>query len=72
MFKGRSLVIATKYEKEKVIASLLEDALGVVCFIQDGFDTDTLGAFTGEIERKLDPISTARKKCLRAMEVIVI
>ena len=69
MFKGRGLVIATKHEKEKVIAPLLEDALGVVCFIQDGFDTDTLGTFTGEIERKLDPISTARKKCLMAMGV---
>ena len=69
MFKGRGLVIATKHEKEKVIAPLLEYALGVVCFIQDGFDTDTLGTFTGEIERKLDPISTARKKCLMAMGV---
>lgn len=69
MFKGRSLVIATKHEKEKVIAPLLEQALDVVCFIQEGFDTDTLGTFTGEIERKLDPIATARQKCLLAMEV---
>lgn len=69
MFKGRSLVIATKHEKEKVIAPLLEQALGVVCFIQEGFDTDTLGTFTGEIERELDPIATARQKCLLAMEV---
>jgi len=69
MFKGRSLVIATKHEKEKVIAPLLEQALGVVCFIQEGFDTDTLGTFTGEIERELDPIATARQKCLLAMEL---
>ena len=69
MFKGRSLVIATKHEKEKVIAPLLEQALNVVCFIQEGFDTDTLGTFTGEIERELDPIATARQKCLLAMEV---
>jgi hypothetical protein len=69
MFKGRSLVIATKHEKEKVITPLLEEALGVVCFIPEGFDTDTLGTFTGEIERKLDPISTARQKCLMAMKV---
>ncbi|MFT6998409.1 MAG: hypothetical protein ACJAQ4_002170 [Cryomorphaceae bacterium] len=68
MFKGRSLVIATKHEKEKVIAPPLELALGLVCFIQEGFDTDTLGTFTGEIERELDPISTARQKCLMAME----
>jgi len=69
MFKGRSLVIATKHEKEKVIAPLLNQALGVVCFIQVGFDTDTLGTFTGEIERELDPVATARQKCLLAMEL---
>ncbi|QJP35466.1 hypothetical protein F0365_14190 [Nonlabens sp. Ci31] len=68
MFKGRGLVIATKHEKEKVIAPLLEKGLGVVCFIQEGFDTDTLGTFTGEIERELDPIAAARQKCLMAME----
>lgn len=69
MFKGRRLVIATKHEKEKVIAPLLEEALGVYCFIKEGFDTDILGTFTGEIERKLDPIATARQKCLLAMEL---
>lgn len=69
MFKGRSLVIATKHEKEKVMAPLLEEALGVSCFIQEGFDSDVLGTFTGEVERELDPIATARKKCLMAMEL---
>jgi hypothetical protein len=68
MFKGRSLVIATKHEKEKVIAPLLEEAFGVVCFLQEGFDTDTLGTFTGEIERELDPVSAVRQKCLLAMK----
>jgi hypothetical protein len=68
LFRNRKLIIATKHSKEKVIAPLLEQALGVFCFVQDGFDTDTLGTFTGEIERELDPISTARQKCLMAME----
>ncbi len=69
MFKDRRLIIATKHEKEKVIAPLLEKALGVNCFVYEGFDTDMLGTFTGEIERELDPIATARKKCLMAMEL---
>ena len=69
MFEGRKLIIATKHEKEKVIAPLLEKALGVSCFVNDNFDTDLLGTFTGEIERELDPISTARKKCLMAMDL---
>lgn len=68
LFKNRKLVIATKHEKEKVIAPLLEENLGVICFINESFDTDTLGTFTGEIERELDPISTLRKKCLLAMD----
>lgn len=68
MFKGRQLLIATKHEKEKVIAPILAEALGVKCFVTPNFDTDALGTFTGEIERKDDPVTTARKKCLMAME----
>ncbi len=69
MFLNRKLLIATKHQKESVIAPILEKELGVICFVDETFDTDTLGTFTGEIERELDPISTAREKCLRAMKV---
>lgn len=69
LFKGRKLLIATKHEKEKVIAPILEAELGVKCFISSDFDTDELGTFTGEIERKHNPITTARNKCLKAMEL---
>lgn len=69
MFKDRKLIIATKHQKEKVIAPLLEQALGVSCFVIENFDTDVLGTFSGEIDRKLDPIATARQKCLMAMEM---
>ncbi len=68
LFENRKLVIATKHSKEKVIAPLLEKALNVHCFTPENFDTDTLGTFSGEIERTEDPIATARKKCLLAME----
>jgi hypothetical protein len=68
MFKGRPLLIATKHEKEKVIAPIMAKELGVKCFVVPNFDTDELGTFTGEIERKEDPITTARNKCLMAME----
>lgn len=68
MFKGRQLLIATKHQKEKVIAPIVEKALGVHCFIDPEFDSDVLGTFSGEIERKDDPLSTARKKCMLAME----
>lgn len=69
MFDRRRLIIATKYQKEQVIAPLLEDALGVTCFVDKSFDTDTFGTFSGEIEREKDSLSTARLKCLQAMEL---
>lgn len=68
MFKGRHLVIATKHKKEFVIGPLLEKALGVHCFVPKDFDTDKLGTFSGETERKDNPLVTARKKCLEAMD----
>lgn len=67
MFAGRRLLIATKHEKEKVIAPILERELGVTCFVSEKFDTDTLGTFTGEVARHDDPLTTARKKCQMAM-----
>jgi len=69
IFKNRKLLIATKHQKEKVIAPILEIELGVICFVDESFDTDILGTFTGEVERKLDPISTVREKCLQAMKI---
>ena len=63
MFKGRNLIIATKHGKEKVIAPIVEKELGVKCFVTKDLDTDILGTFTGEVERKDDPLTAARKKC---------
>ena len=70
MFHGRKLVIATKHKKENVIAPMLEEALKVDCVVPDDFDTDQFGTFTGEIERKLSPLETARIKCYSAMEKV--
>ncbi|MBK9737462.1 MAG: hypothetical protein IPO92_21925 [Saprospiraceae bacterium] len=67
MFNGRRLLISTKHQKEKVIAPILEKELGVKCVVATDFDTDELGTFTGEVERKDDPTSTARNKCIQAM-----
>lgn len=68
MFQNRELLIATKHHKEKVIAPLFEKALKVSCFTTDLFDTDTLGTFSGEVQRKDDALTTLRKKCILAME----
>jgi len=69
LFRNRKLIIATMHSKEAVIAPLMKDALGVDCIIPDSFNTDSLGTFTGEIERTLSPLETLKKKCLEAMKL---
>lgn len=69
MFTNRKLLIATKHHKQKVIAPLFEAKLGVSCFVSERFDTDSLGTFSGEIERKDDALTTLRKKCHLAMQL---
>ena len=67
-FKGRKAVIATKHNKEEVIAPILENELGLICVTIQDLDTDKLGTFSGEVERKDDPITTLRKKCQMAID----
>jgi hypothetical protein len=67
LFSGRTAVIATMHGKEKVIAPILERALGVTCITPSGFDTDTFGTFSGEIARKDSPMQTLRAKALAAL-----
>ncbi|PSL03785.1 DUF6671 family protein [Cecembia rubra] len=62
-FHGRHLIITSKHEKQRVIAPVLERLLGVKCVLNLDFDTDSLGTFSGEIERKDDALTTLRKKC---------
>jgi hypothetical protein len=68
MFKRRKLLIATKHQKESVIAPLFWEEFRNHCFTSEAFDTDLLGTFSGEIDRKEDALSTLRKKCVIANE----
>jgi len=63
MFQNRRLFIATNHRKEEVIQPIFESKLKVQCVVPEDFDSDSLGTFSGEIERLLSPIETARKKC---------
>lgn len=69
MFEGRKLVVATMHGKEKVIAPLLQNKLGVLCQIPSGFNSDTFGTFSGELQRIKSPLETAREKCDLAMRL---
>ncbi len=66
-FKGRTLVLATKHEKEKVMAQILEKELGVKVVVPVDFDTDQFGTFTREIKRTGDQLEAARHKALAGM-----
>ena len=63
MFGGRKVMVATMHCKENVIAPILEKELGVICQVTKHINTDILGTFSGEVERKDDPITTLRNKC---------
>jgi len=68
MYAGKTLVVATRHRKESVIVPALETSLRVRCSVPEDLDTDLLGTFSGEVERLDDPLATARKKCLLALE----
>lgn len=65
-FENRSLCIATMHEKERVLALVLQAALGVK-IVPCSLNTDELGTFSGEIERKQSVVETARLKCIQGM-----
>lgn len=69
MFEGRKLLIATKHKKENVISPLMEKEFNVISEINSLFDTDTLGTFTGEVDRKDDVITTLKKKMFKRNEI---
>lgn len=69
MFEGRKIVIAPKHRKEKVIAPILIEQLGLDSFVAEGLDTDLFGTFTGEIERVAGPLEALRLKAERAIQL---
>lgn len=61
-YKGQKCVMATQHAKEQVVCAVFETKLGLEVIKAD-VDTDQLGTFTGEIERKMSAIESARVKC---------
>lgn len=66
-FGGRTVIIATKHKKDRVIAPLLIKHLNIGSFTPFDLDTDVFGTFSGEIERLQTPLEAARSKCELAM-----
>lgn len=67
-FENRTLLIVTKHHKDKVIKPLFEKHFELEIKTSTAFDTDLLGTFSGEVERKDNAINTLRKKCVLGMQ----
>lgn len=67
VYRGQRLALLTQHGKERVIAPVLEPALG--CRIQrvTGYDTDLLGTFTRDIPRDGSQLEAARRKARTGM-----
>jgi hypothetical protein len=61
-YKGCCIVLTTKHQKSIAIAPPFEKILGAGV-IEYVADTDRLGTFSGEVERKATALDTAREKC---------
>jgi hypothetical protein len=69
LFADRVGVLATMHQKERVIAPLLEQELGIKVVVPQGFDTDVFGTFTREIKRTGDQLEAARLKAEQALSI---
>jgi hypothetical protein len=63
----KKIVLTSKHEKLKLIKPAFEDILECELF-EANLDTDQLGTFSGEIERKYPPRETAIRKARLGME----
>lgn len=66
-YDDKTCVIATMHNKEKVIAPAFFDLLGLT-IIKAEINTDQLGTFSGEVERKGTALTCVRQKCELAMK----
>lgn len=71
-YMGRVASLATQHGKEKMIARPLRAAVGLKVVVPGGIDTDTLGTFSGEVERVGTMVDVAARKArlgMRALDV---
>jgi hypothetical protein len=67
-WKNRRGCIVSMHKKQEVIAPLLSSELGIICTPLEAVDTDALGTFSGEVERKGSPLEALRAKCQLAID----
>lgn len=65
-YHGKTAVLATQHGKQAAIGPALQ-RLGLSLVVPEGINTDALGTFTGEVERKSSMQETAREKARLGM-----
>jgi hypothetical protein len=68
-YSGRRVALLTQHGKERVIAPVLDAALGCRVERVNGFDTDLIGTFTRDIPRTGTQVEAARRKARIGMEL---
>ena len=68
-YHNKKASIATIHHKDLAIGPILKRYIGLSVVCADSFNTDLLGTFTGEIERKEDMLETARMKARQAIVI---
>jgi hypothetical protein len=69
LFSNRVGILATMHQKERVIAPILEQELGIKVIVPQDFNTDVFGTFTREVKRPGSQITAARLKAEKALEI---
>lgn len=64
--EGKTVVVATKHGKERLVAEVLSHELGIRVETARDLDTDTFGTFTGEVSRKGSQLDAAMQKAVAA------
>jgi hypothetical protein len=69
-FRGRRAAFGTMHGKERVVAPVLADGLGLEVVVPAGLDTDRYGTFTRDVARAGSQLEAARAKAFAAMEAL--
>jgi len=68
-YEDDEAVLATMHGKERVVAPLLRNALGLRVRLTPGIDTDRFGTFSRDLERTGSQLDAARAKIAAAFEI---
>lgn len=70
LLQNRVAILATKHEKERVIAPLFAKTFNMRVLVPNDFNSDRFGTFTREIKRLGTQIETAKLKAESALEMM--